>query len=106
MAGPSQQYIYGNVNRNFQLFPYCDIKMYIVSAQKNRLNETVLLSTHNIYFAWEIRKLLRKYYLLSGALHSYTWITTDKACLNADYFNYFYSLLLNNDTHWYSLHLE
>ena len=91
MAGPSQLYIYGNDNPNFQLFPYNAIKMYIVSAQKNRLNETVLLSTHNIYFAWEIRKLFRKYNLLSGALHSYALITTDKACPNADYFNYFYS---------------
>ena len=91
MARPSQVYIYGNDNRNFQLFPYCAVKMYVVGAQKNRLIETVLLSTHNIYFAWEIRKLFRKYYLSSGALHSYALITTDKACPNADYFNYFYS---------------
>ena len=28
-----------------------------LGAQKNGLIETVLLSTHNIYFGWEIRKL-------------------------------------------------
>ena len=33
-------------------------------AQKNRLNETVLLSTHNICFGWEIRKLFFCYTLL------------------------------------------
>ena len=27
-------------------------------AQKNRLTERVLLSTHNIWFGWEIRKLI------------------------------------------------
>ena len=30
---------------------------YVMGAQKNRLIETVLLSTHNICFGWEIRKL-------------------------------------------------
>ena len=29
-----------------------------MDAQKNRLNETVLLSTHNICFSWEIRKII------------------------------------------------
>ena len=31
---------------------------YVFGAQKNRLNETVLLSTHNICFVWEISKLV------------------------------------------------
>ena len=31
-----------------------------MGAQKNRLSETFFLSTHNIYFASEIRKLLNK----------------------------------------------
>ena len=32
------------------LFPYPSIKTCVLGAQKNRLNETVLLSTHNICF--------------------------------------------------------
>ena len=36
------------------------METYFVGAQKNRLSETVLLSSHNIYFALEIRKLLNK----------------------------------------------
>ena len=34
--------------------------MYVLDAQKNRLIETVLLSTHNICFGLEIRKLFFK----------------------------------------------
>ena len=32
----------------------------VLGAQKNRFIETVLLSTHNICFGWEIRKLVVK----------------------------------------------
>ena len=32
------------------------ILAYVLSAQKNRLIETVLLSTHNKCFGWEIKK--------------------------------------------------
>ena len=39
-----------------------------LGAQKNRLIETVLLSTHNICFDWEIRKIIVSYALLSGGL--------------------------------------
>ena len=39
-----------------------------MGAQKNRLNETVLLSTHNICFGWEIRKLFFCYALLTKVL--------------------------------------
>ena len=42
--------------QKLQLFSYPGIKLYILDAQKNRLIETVLLSTHNICFGWEIRK--------------------------------------------------
>ena len=31
-------------------FPYCSSKTYAVDTQKNRLNETVLLSTQNTCF--------------------------------------------------------
>ena len=39
-----------------------------LGAQKNRLIETVLLSTHNICFRLEIRKIIFQYTLLSGGL--------------------------------------
>ena len=39
-----------------------------ISIQKNRLIETVLLSTHNIRFGSEIRKIIFQYALLSGGL--------------------------------------
>ena len=32
------------------------ILAFVVGAQKNRLIETVLLSTHNICFGWKIKK--------------------------------------------------
>ena len=40
----------------------------ILDAQKNRLIETVLLSTHNICLGWEIRKLIFCYTLLTKVL--------------------------------------
>ena len=39
-----------------------------MGAQKNRLIETVLLSTHNLCFRWEIRKLFSCYPLLTKGL--------------------------------------
>ena len=41
---------------------------YVLGAQKNRLIEMVLLSTHNIYFGWEIRKSFFCYALLTKVL--------------------------------------
>ena len=32
------------------IFSYTSVITYVLGAQKNRLNETVLLSTHNICF--------------------------------------------------------
>ena len=46
-------------------------------AQKNRLIETVLLSTHNICFDEEMRKMLFNYALLSGGMQ-YLNITVNK----------------------------
>ena len=43
--------------RWLQIFSYPLVLTYFLGAQKNRLIETVLLSTHNIGFGWEIRKL-------------------------------------------------
>ena len=41
----------------------------VLGAQKNRLIETVLLSTHNICFGREINKVVFQYALLSGGLY-------------------------------------
>ena len=44
------------ISVKLSIFPYPSVLTYDLGAQKNRLIETVLLSTHNIYFGWEIRK--------------------------------------------------
>ena len=41
------------------------ILAYVLAALKNRLIETVLLSTHNICLGWEIRKLNFRFALLT-----------------------------------------
>ena len=38
--------------------PSLTFKPYVVDTQKNRLSETIPLSTHNIGFGWVIIKLL------------------------------------------------
>ena len=53
---------------NFCLF--C-IKSYVVIPHLNRLDETVQMRGHNIWFKGEIRKIIIKYFLLSRALYSY-----------------------------------
>ena len=50
------------------LFSYPSILTCVLGAQKNRLIETVLLSTHNICFELERKKVVFQYALLSGAL--------------------------------------
>ena len=47
--------------RNKKYFSYFSTKTYVVGTQKNRLNETVLLSTQNICSNWWIRKYLQFY---------------------------------------------
>ena len=39
------------------IFSYPPVLTYVLGAQKNRLIETVLLSTHNIRFGREIGKM-------------------------------------------------
>ena len=39
------------------MISYQSILTFVLSAQKNRLIETVLLSTHNLCFGREIRKI-------------------------------------------------
>ena len=50
------------------MFSYPSIFTYVLGAQKNRLIETVLLSTNNICLGWEIRKLNFRYPLLTKVL--------------------------------------
>ena len=50
------------------IFSNQSVLTYVMGAQKNRLNETVLLSTHNICFGREIRKLNFRYALLTKVL--------------------------------------
>ena len=50
----------------------CSVLTFVLGAQKNRLNETVLLSTHNIHFGWEVRKFILWYILLTKGLY-YRW---------------------------------
>ena len=45
------------------MFSYPSVLAYVLGAQKNHLIETVLLSTHIIWFGWEIRKLIFLSYL-------------------------------------------
>ena len=43
------------------LFSYFSTETYVVGSQKNRLNETVLLSTQNLCYNWSIRKYWQFY---------------------------------------------
>ena len=44
------------ISQKLCIFSYPSISTFVLGAQKNRLIETVLFSTHNICFGWEIRK--------------------------------------------------
>ena len=37
-----------NFERKIYIFPYLSVKICVLGSQKNRLDETVLLSTHSI----------------------------------------------------------
>ena len=41
-----------------RVFPYPQVQICVSGAQKNRLIETVLLSTSNTCFGWEIRNFV------------------------------------------------
>ena len=51
------------------------ILAYVLGAQKNRLIETVILGSHNMWFGWEIRKLFFCYAPLTKGLQ---WVRTFK----------------------------
>ena len=44
-------------NNKELLLSYPSVQTYVLGAQTNRLNETVLLSTYNIYFGLAIKEL-------------------------------------------------
>ena len=54
------------VSVKLRIFSYLSVLIFVLGAQKNRLIETVLLSTHNICFGWEIIKLIFHYAFLSA----------------------------------------
>ena len=53
------------------IFSYPSVLTYVLGALKNHLIEMVLLSTHNICFGWEIRKLIFRYTLLTKVLKTH-----------------------------------
>ena len=58
-----------------------------MGAQKSPLNETVLLSTHNICFGWEIRKFIF-YTLLTNRgpkLHKFDLIYRNNMCVSSNF---------------------
>ena len=50
------------------------MKTYVVGTHKKRLAEVLLMSTHNICFHGEIKKILCGYPLLSVAIKPWTYI--------------------------------
>ena len=50
-------YITQFLSVKLQIFPYPLVLSYVLGAQKNRLNETVLLGTNNKCFGREIKKM-------------------------------------------------
>ena len=53
------------------MFFYPYFYAYVLGAQKNRLIERDLLSTHNLCFGWEIRKLFSCFTRLTKGLKIY-----------------------------------
>ena len=50
MSGHVLLNLLNNLNCKLLIFSYPSVLMYVLGAQKNRLIETILLSTHNICF--------------------------------------------------------
>ena len=68
LLGPDKEFVH--LKLHLHVLPYQSVKTCVLGAQKNRLIETVLLSTHNTCFGWEIRKQIFQYAILSGGLTS------------------------------------
>ena len=58
----------------FSIFSYPSVLTYVLGAQKNRLIETVLLSSQNICFGWEIRKFILFNTLLTRGMLLTLWV--------------------------------
>ena len=78
------------------IFPDPSVLTYVLGAQKNHLIEMVLLSTHNICFCWERRKLifdcafyLRAFVRMINCYGSFTWVT------NVCVISYHFSMIKN-----------
>ena len=67
-SGPTNCYS-KHLRVKLRIFSYPIILTCVLGVQKNYLIETVLLSTHNICFGWEIRKIILNNPLLSRDLH-------------------------------------
>ena len=67
-----------NQRKNCYYFLTHNFFAYVLGAQKNRLIEAVLLSTHKICFGWEIRKFIFCYALLTKVLQLMHLMTTQK----------------------------
>ena len=65
----------------FHIFSDPSILPYVLGAQKNRLNEAVLLSTHNICFGKEVRKLFFDYQPLSKGLIQVSFFTCSQGSI-------------------------
>ena len=57
-----------NLSIKMLIISYLIVLTFVYGAQKNRLIETLLLSTRNICFSWKIRNLIFNFTLLSGGL--------------------------------------
>ena len=55
-------------SEKFWYLSYFSMKTYVVGTHYRRLDEALLMSTHNICFRWEIRKFLCGYPFLSVAM--------------------------------------
>ena len=55
------------------IISYLIVLPFVYGAQKNRLIETLFLSTSNICFSWKIRKLIFIFTPLSGGLALWNW---------------------------------
>ena len=86
-----------------RLFSHPWVKTCVLGALKNRLVETVVLSTHNICFGWGIRKIIFSYALLSGGLDCFSWWYPDMTvgAQISDTCDYIFKILRRASfTHW------
>ena len=76
------------------IFSYPSDVTYVLGVQKNHLIETVLLSTHNIAFGWEIRKIFFVTLLTKGLIQWHSGLQIG-VCNQNEIF-----LFLNQNIYW------